>query len=382
MLNRYLQIGVVALSLGLLFALFATTKPGDTSRPDTLMAGETDAKDEIKTPQKDSAETKAPGASQSSRAVLSVQGMTCSGCIAQIKSSLAGLEGIGDVRVDLANGQVEVTYDSERLKDTKRIAAAITAAGYPATLKQVLTAKDIDKVNRRKLSKSERYIARVGDWEVLRADFNTELSHARKRYEKVYGKDVFEGERGANLLDGLKSQVARRLIDEGVQLNEIRKTDYQLDPDTLKKSFNEFLTQRSLTPDEFKRSVAESGLEYKYFLKKFEYRVTINAYVEDKVLSGVSTEQERQQQYADWYSNAQLLAEIVYYDKDIESSLQSGSGTSGCLRSGTGKNAPSASGCKSNCIRKSSATKTDCGSGCSRTSGTDKAGCSGKCKRQ
>ncbi len=391
MLNRYLQIGVVVVSLGLLAALFATTKPGDSNRPNTLIAAESEAKVEIAAPKDDTAEIKAPVA-KLSRAVLSVQGMTCSGCIAQIKSSLADLVGIGDVRVDLANGQVEVTYDSESLKDTERIAAAITAAGYPATLKQVQTAQEIEDETRLGASKSKRYIARVGDLDILRSDYDTEMNHARKRYEEVYGEEVFKGDRGNALLESLQSQVALRLIDEGVQLNEIRKTSYKLDPKTINKALGEFINQRSLTPDEFKRTIAESGLDYDYFLKKFENRMTINTYVEEKILSERSNEQERQQQYEDWFNNARLLSQTVYYDKDIENIVKSGSGTSDCqsacskgngaVKSGC-KSGASKTGCQSDCIRKNSAAKTGYEGDCVRKNTTAMSGCPGaRSKRQ
>ena len=382
MLNRYLQIGVVALSLGLLVALFATTEPGgDVTQQNTLKASGSDTEAAKLSPQGDSAGTSGQLANQA-RAVLAVQGMTCAGCISQIKSSLAEFEGIGDVSVDLANGRVAVTYDSQKLKDTERIAAAIIAAGYPASVKQVLTAKELEEENRRGSAKSKRYIARVGDWEILRADYDAELNHARKRYEKTYGKDVFSGDRGDALLYGLKSQVAQRLIDEGVQLNEIRKTDYKLSPDTLKNTFDAFLNQRSMTPDEFKRSLAETGLDFNYFLKKFETSVTINTYVEDKVLSGFSNEQERQQQYAGWFNNAQLLAQIVYYDKTIENIVRNGNSTSGCRGSGAGGNGAAESGCRGACIRKSSAGKTGGESDDLGNRNTADNGCTRRCNRQ
>jgi copper chaperone CopZ len=60
-----------------------------------------------------------------SKAVLDVQGMSCSGCVYTIKSSLAGIEGISDVLVDVSGGQVEVFYDGEKLQDVVRIASAI-----------------------------------------------------------------------------------------------------------------------------------------------------------------------------------------------------------------------------------------------------------------
>lgn len=381
MFNRILQIGVVALSLGLLVALFATTPSGDARRSNVLSAKETNSTSKITTLQGESSETTAIAGNQA-RAILAVQGMTCAGCIAQIKSSLAGLDGIGDVNVDLANGRVTVTYDGEKLKAADTIAAAITAAGYPATLKEVLTAKQIENENRLGASKSKHYIARVGDWEISRADYDIELKHARKRYEKAYGKDVFNGDRGNALFTELKSQVTLRLIDEGVQLNEISKTEYKLSSDTLKKAFNAFLKQRSMTPDEFKRSVDESGFDYAYFLKKFENRVTINTYVEENVLTGLSNGPEAQQQYADWFRNARLLAETVYYDKDIENLVKSGNSSSGCQRSCSKGNNPAKSGCKSACIGKSSFSKTDCKNDCLRKSGATATACTSKCTRK
>jgi hypothetical protein len=218
------------------------------------------------------------------------------------------------------------------------------------------------------------------------------MNHARKRYEEVYGKDVFKGDRGNALLERLQSQMALRLIDEGVQLNEIRKTNYKLDPAILEKALSEFIIQRSLTPDEFKRTIAESGLDYDYFLKKFENRMTINTYVEEKILSGRSNEQERQQQYEDWFNNARLLSKTVYYDKEIENIVKSGSGTPDCqsacskgdgaVKSGC-KSGASKTGCQSDCIRKNSAAKTGYEGDCVRKNTTAMSGCPGaRSKRQ
>ena len=100
------------------------------------------------------------------------------------------------------------------------------------------------------------------------------------------------------------------------------------------------------------------------FLKNFENNVTINSYVEDKVLSGVSNEQERQQQYADWFNNAYLLAQIVYYDKTIENIVKSGNSPSGCRGSSSGRGNPAGSGCQidsaSDGPGNSSTTKNGC----------------------
>ena len=365
MFSRILQIGVVALSLALIVALFTTTKSSDTGRFAGSKENISNINEKLKSPKGNPSATVATD-SNLAQAIIAVQGMTCSGCISQIKASLAGLDGISDVDVDLKNGQVTVAYDSAKLEDTGRIAAAISAAGYPARLKQNLTAKQIENENRLNVSRSKKYIARVGDWEILRADYDTELNHARHRYQKVYGADVFEGNRGRALITDIKSQVVLRLIDEGVQLNEIRKSNYNLPPGTLKKAFDSFLKQRSMSPEEFKRTVNESGLDYDYFLKKFENRVTINTYVEEHILTGLSNEQNAQQQYADWFNNARLLAETVYYDKEIKTIVKSSNRPSGCQSSCTQGGGTVKSGDQNACVRKSGVSASDCRKACTR----------------
>ena len=73
----------------------------------------------------------------------------------------------------------------------------------------------------------------MGDWDISRDEYSTELSHARKRYEKVYGKDVFNGSQGDALLQRLKSQVVSRLINEGIQMQEIHKSGFKLASGTI-----------------------------------------------------------------------------------------------------------------------------------------------------
>ena len=149
-------------------------------------------------------------------------------------------------------------------------------------------------------------------------------------------------------------------------MNEIRKSNYTLPPDALEKAFNGYMEQQSISPEEFKRTVENSGLNYDYFLKKFENRVTINTYVEKNILEGLANEKDAQRQYADWFNNARLLAETVYYDKEIETIVKNGNRPSGCQRSCTKGGGAQKSGGKGACIRKSGVASSDCTRKCSR----------------
>ncbi|MFI5927095.1 heavy-metal-associated domain-containing protein [Micromonospora sp. NPDC051543] len=57
-----------------------------------------------------------------------VQGMTCGHCVSAVSAEVGAIEGVRDVRVDLATGQV--TVSSEQPVDTEAVRAAVDEAGY------------------------------------------------------------------------------------------------------------------------------------------------------------------------------------------------------------------------------------------------------------
>lgn len=61
-------------------------------------------------------------------ATYSVAGMTCGHCVSAVTEELARLDGVRDVRVDLASGRVDV--DSEQPLADDAVRAAVDEAGY------------------------------------------------------------------------------------------------------------------------------------------------------------------------------------------------------------------------------------------------------------
>ena len=335
MKSRYMQFGVIVVGIILIVAaIFAATSDPYGPQKNPVVA-EVSAATQGSSPGNVEATVESVAADNVSRAVLDVQGMACSGCIYTIKSSLADIEGISEVLVDVSGGRVEVYYNQKQLADVGRIASAISSGGYPATLKQTSTAAEIEKESSYLASRSRHYIVGVGDWDISRDEYSTELSHAKRRYEKVYGKDVFSGTQGNVLLQRLKSQVVSRLINEGIQMQEVRKSGFKLASNTVDLEFNDYLSRKGLTMDQFQSMLAGSGYDYDYFLMKFENQITVNRYLEQNVYSGISTDVEKQQQYRNWFNNARLLAKVVFYDRQLERMVKNNSGGSGCGNSCT-----------------------------------------------
>jgi copper chaperone CopZ len=63
------------------------------------------------------------------RTTVKIDGMTCGHCVEWVKKALDGLSGVTVENV--AVGSATVEYDST-VSSPEKIAAAITAAGYPA----------------------------------------------------------------------------------------------------------------------------------------------------------------------------------------------------------------------------------------------------------
>jgi copper chaperone len=60
---------------------------------------------------------------------LKVEGMTCGGCVASVTRVLKAQPGVADVKVQLAPGTAEVSYDPART-GLPALKAAIEDAGY------------------------------------------------------------------------------------------------------------------------------------------------------------------------------------------------------------------------------------------------------------
>lgn len=281
-----------------------------------------------------------------SKAVLSISNMSCGGCVENIKACLAPLPGIGNITVDVGSGSAEVYFDADHLTNTQQIADAITGIGYPAKIIRLLSAQQVHQERVLAANLAEKQIASVGSKKIPRKDYEIEVNHTRKRYEKLYGADTFTKPQGARLLNRIKAQIAQRLIDEGVQLQELDRAGYVVSEAKVKAALAEYSRQRGISIGQIKNDMQANDYPFDHFQKKFAQRVRLQSYLEEKILAESITPDDRQQRYADWLANARTLANVVYYDKDIEALVKSGGGAPSCGGRGGGG---SCSGSGGNC---------------------------------
>jgi copper chaperone CopZ len=74
---------------------------------------------------------------QMATAQLRVTGMTCSGCVNAVRSTLKNIPGVQDADVDLAGGHAKVTYDPAQAS-VEAMVTAVGELGYTATVESTL----------------------------------------------------------------------------------------------------------------------------------------------------------------------------------------------------------------------------------------------------
>ena len=65
------------------------------------------------------------------KATYGVNGMTCGGCVRNVKRAIASVDGVSDVEIDFKHRQAIVTSDTEL--DDAAVKAAVEDAGYEVT---------------------------------------------------------------------------------------------------------------------------------------------------------------------------------------------------------------------------------------------------------
>jgi copper chaperone CopZ len=328
-----ISVGIFAVAYDRVQAKKANPAATQSNPTPIITADEPTAENQVAAGQATQPPEKTEITSDTSKVVFQVENMSCSGCISTIKSSLAGYAGIQDIIVDISGGVAEVYYDRQKITDVNRLASSITASGYPARVSQILTADQIRKEETIAAARSKFYIASVSGWDISRSDFTTELAFAKKRYQQAYGENVFVGERGKTLLDSIKAQVVSRLINEGIQMQEVQRAGYRVDPKIVEREFENFMTQKELDLEGLKASLEKNGYPFDYFMKKFENRVLLSRYLDEKVLSGAASDDDKQNQYQAWYNNARVLSKVAIYDGELKRLTQNQSSGAGCGQS-------------------------------------------------
>lgn len=242
-------------------------------------------------------------------AEFSVTKMTCGSCANKISAALAKVPGVGEVRVNVGGGSATVTYADNKVS-AETIARVITAAGYPASLAQVLSAAEVQALEEDATRLSARFVARVGQRLISREDFEGELA---LRSNSAGGAD-----KGA-LRQALWREVQEReLLLGAADLQGTVVKDIEVE--------QQIGLMRAGMAD-FDRMIETRFGGLAAFSKKVRQDMTIRRTLEEGVLKGLSDPAARQQKLEAWYQQLVATTPVLVLDPTLQAA---GGGCSCC----------------------------------------------------
>lgn len=257
-----------------------------------------------------------PSGNSSADAALAeyqIEKLTCGSCVSKIEKALSGLDGVGSVEVNLTSNRGRVTYDPGEV-DSKLIAEKISAAGYPASLRLELDAREYAALQQEQSQMGQEYLAKIGDRLLARSDFEkivqqrSPASSATEQSDQLWQavwKDVLQRELLLSAAE--QNQI---IIQEGevdLRLDELRQEH---------KGFEQIVVERYGSIDNFRELLREDMI--------------INRNIDDYVYAGVKSPGERQSKFQGWYAELQKNTDVIIYDPRLKSLGNAGGGCACC----------------------------------------------------
>ena len=271
----------------------------------------------------------------SAKAILAVDKLVCSSCVADIRDALSGVDGVQQVFVDVAGGRAEVYFQQAVIQDTELIARTITEIGYPATLTSTLTPNEVRGEIERAKRMSRSYLASVGGQDIPKADLTFELAAVKAQYVNAYGKEVFRDENGRLLEQRLRVECMNRLIDQAAMLDQITRSGYFISEEAGERLYANYLERNQLDDEQLRKQLEGSGLSYAHFRKTIINQSHVLEYLKQEVWPSAAADDTQKRLADEWFRGARSAVKIVYYDRDLEQAIQDSLVSGSCDSSGS-----------------------------------------------
>lgn len=245
-----------------------------------------------------------------------IEKLTCGSCVSNIKTALAGLDGVGSVEVNLTSNRGRVTYDPAEV-DSQLIAKTISDAGYPTSLRLELDPQEYTALQQEQAQLGQEYMAKIGERLLARTDFEQELRQRSggatpaaqndQLWQSVW-KDVLQRELLLSAAE--QNQVIIQPGEVDARLDELRQGHQGLE---------QLVIKRYGSMDDFRARLRED--------------LIINRNIEDNVYAGITDPRERQGKLQNWYAELKNSTEVIIYDSQLKAISQGSGGGCACCNS-------------------------------------------------
>ena len=246
---------------------------------------------------------------------LQVKNMTCGSCVAKITEALDAVSGVESIDVSVTTGTGKITFDPQ-LVTAQALAETVTSAGYPATIKQLLTSEQYHLLLSEESRLSADYVARIGDQLISRSRFDREVG---KYLTEADQQDRPEAH-GRALAQAWQGIMQRTLLLQAADKNQVVVHDGEV---ALRI---QQLRQGMPKLDEYIRSRYGSAENFHQQLKE---DMVISRNIDQSAIGTEKDPRRRQKSFNLWFQSLVDNASIIIYDQRLKQATASAGGCGG-----------------------------------------------------
>jgi len=247
-------------------------------------------------------------------AVFNVENLSCGSCVRNIQNALDGVEGVGKVEVSVTAGRSEVEYDQRQIS-ADDIAGRITAAGYPAQIRETLSAEDYRDLKADNTRLEKVYIARIGERLLPREEFNRLFIQRQSQVTQPLSDEARVS---------LRLQVWDELLQRELLLGAAEEHQVVVQNGEVEQEINKIKAGH----DGIDELILKRFGSQAAFNRQIKDNLIIRRHIEENVADPNLPEAQRQLVLEQWYRQLVDQTRVVIFDPALKSAA-TGSG-SGC----------------------------------------------------
>lgn len=247
-------------------------------------------------------------------AVFNIENLSCGSCVRNIQNALEDVDGVGKVDVSVTSGRGEIEFDQRRI-DAAQIAGKITAAGYPAKVRESLSAADYQALKAENSKLASVYIARIGNRLLPRDEFEQAV---RQRLATV------SQPLSAATRSRVRLQIWKELQQRELMLNAAEAKQVVVQDGEVELQLQKIKAGHAGFDQQAQKQFGSIGT----LTRQLKNNLIIRRFLDQNVAASDLPEPQRQLALQQWYRQLVDATPVVIFDPALKAAT--GAGGPGC----------------------------------------------------
>lgn len=243
--------------------------------------------------------------------VYDVKNLSCGSCVSNIQEALADEAGVGTVKVSVTSAQSTVEFDPGVI-DAEDIRRQLTVAGYPATVREILSVDQYRQLRDEETRLSPIYVARIGSRLLSRSEFAAAIKQLQG-HNSVLADD-----------NNIRLKVWNDLLQRELLLGAAEENNVVVQDGEVAARIDSMKAQQP----GFEQSVVARYGSLEQFTKLVRNEMIIQRNLELNVAAEGADDGLRNQQLQQWYQQLVSTTPVVIFDPELKAATESSAG--GC----------------------------------------------------